>query len=132
MRKVVHIYKKETGEHKYYGSLVAAKKGEESLPFHTLVRFKGEVWENKEYIVRFGRLVPSRFRSGEERIVESNVESAIVGNTVVGEVHSCSRCKWLYWNEGEKQFDCGLGYLGKAVKDDLQQENDCNDFEPCR
>ena len=41
----------------------AAKKGEESLPFHTLVRFKGEVWENKEYIVIFGRLVPSRFRS---------------------------------------------------------------------
>lgn len=73
MRKVVHIYKKETGEHKYYGSLVAAKKGEESLPFHTLVRFKGEVWENKEYIVRFGRLVPSRFRSGEERIVESKM-----------------------------------------------------------
>ena len=37
-------------------------------------------------IVRFGRLVPSRFRSGEERIVESNVESAIVGKTVVGAV----------------------------------------------
>ena len=68
----------------------------------------------------------------KERIVESNVESAIVGKTVVGEVHSCSRCKWLYWNEGEKQFDCGLGYLGKAVKDDSQQKNDCNDFEPCR
>lgn len=132
MRKVVHVYNKKTSEHKYYGSLVAAKKGEESLPFHTLGRFKGEVWENKEYIVRFGRLVPSRFRSGEERIVESNVESAIVGKTVLGEVHSCSRCKGLYWNEGEKQFDCGLGYLGKAVKDDLQQENDCNDFEPCR
>ena len=65
----------------------------------------------------------------KERIVESNVEAAIVGNTLLGAVHSCSRCKWLYWNEGEKQFDCGLGYLGKAVKDDLQQENDCNDFE---
>ena len=86
MRKVVHVYNKKTSEHKYYGSLVAAKKGEESLPFHTIVRFKGEVWENKEYIVRFGRLVPSRFRSGEERIVESNVESAIVGKTVVGAV----------------------------------------------
>ena len=131
MRKVVHVYNKKTGEHKYYGSLVAAKKGEESLPFHTLGRFKGEVWENKEYIVIFGRLVPSRFRSGEERIVESNVESAIVGKTVVGAAHSCSRCKWLYWNEGENQFDCGLGYLGKAVKDDSQQKNDCNDFEPC-
>ena len=83
MRKVVHVYNKKTSEHKYYGSLVAAKKGEESLPFHTLVRFKGEVWENKEYIVRFGRLVPSRFRLDKERIVESNVESAIVGKTVV-------------------------------------------------
>ena len=55
MRKVVHVYNKKTSEHKYYGSLVAAKKGEESLPFHTLGRFKGEDWENKEYIVRFGR-----------------------------------------------------------------------------
>lgn len=73
MRKVVHVYNKKTSEHKYYGSLVAAKKGEESLPFHTLVRFKGEVWENKEYIVRFGRLVPSRFRSDKERIVESKM-----------------------------------------------------------
>ena len=27
---------KKTSEHKYCGSLVAAKKGEESLPFHTL------------------------------------------------------------------------------------------------
>jgi hypothetical protein len=65
----------------------------------------------------------------KERIVESNVEPAIVGNTLLGAVHSCSRCKWLYWNEGENQFDCGLGYLGKAVKDDLQEKNDCNDFE---
>lgn len=69
--------------------------------------------------------------SNKERIVESNVEPAIVGNTLLGAVHSCSTCKWLYWNEGEKQFDCGLGYLGKAAKDDLQQENDCNDFEHC-
>jgi hypothetical protein len=67
----------------------------------------------------------------KERKVESNVSAAIVGNTLLGAVHSCSRCKWLYWNEGEKQFDCGLGYLGKSVKDDLQQENDCNDFEHC-
>jgi hypothetical protein len=100
MRKVVHTFNKETGIHKYYGSLVAAKKWEESLPFHTLVRFKGEVWENKEYIVRFGRLVPSRFRSDKERIVESNVESAIVGKTVVGAVMpSCLRLslktKWF-------------------------------------
>jgi hypothetical protein len=73
MRKVVHVYNKKTSEHKYYGSLVAAKNGEESLPFHTLVRFKGEVWENKEYIVIFGRLVPSRFRSDKERIVESKM-----------------------------------------------------------
>jgi len=62
MRKVVHTFNKATGEHHYYGSLVAAKKGEESLPFHTLVRFKGEVWENKEYIVIFGRLVPSKHK----------------------------------------------------------------------
>ena len=65
------------------------------------------------------------------RIVESNVEASIVGTTLLGAVHSCSRCKWLYWNEGENQFDCRLGYLGKVVKDDLQQENDCNDFEHC-
>ena len=67
----------------------------------------------------------------KERIVESNVEASIVGTTLLGAVHSCSRCKWLYWNEGENQFDCRLGYLGKVVKDDLQQENDCNDFEHC-
>jgi len=67
----------------------------------------------------------------KERIVESNEEAAIVGKTLLGAVHSCSRCKWLYWNEYENQFDCGLGYLGKEVKDDLQQENDCNDFEHC-
>jgi hypothetical protein len=67
----------------------------------------------------------------KERKVESNVSAAIVGNTLLGAVHSCSRCKWLYWNDGEKQFDCGLGYLGKAVKDDLQQKNDCDDFEHC-
>ena len=38
----------------------------------------------------------------EKKIVESNVESAIVGKTVVGEVHSCSRCKWLYWKRRRK------------------------------
>lgn len=62
MRKVVHTFNKETGIHKYYGSLVAACK-EENVSIHILNRLKGEVWENKEYIVRFGRLVPSRFRS---------------------------------------------------------------------
>ena len=62
----------------------AAKKGKNpSISYPG--RFKGEVWENKEYIVRFGRLVPSRFRSDKERIVESNVESAIVGKTVVSD-----------------------------------------------
>ena len=61
----------------------------------------------------------------------SSTSPTIVGNAVLVAVHSCSRCNYLYWNEGEKQFDCGLGYLGKAVKDDLQQENDCNDFEHC-
>ncbi len=78
MRKVVHVYNKKTSEHKYYGSLVAAKKGEESLPFHTLGRFKGEVWENKEYIVRFGRLVPSRFRSDKERKIIEVTDTDIV------------------------------------------------------
>jgi len=103
MRKVVHVYNKKTSEHKYYGSLVAAKKGEEALPFHTLVRFKGEVWENKEYIVRFGRLVPSRFRSGEERIVESNVESDIVGKTVVSDSTPSQEC----YKSGEPcKYDC--------------------------
>ena len=32
VKKVVHVYNKKTSEHKYYGSLVAAKKGEN--PFH--------------------------------------------------------------------------------------------------
>ena len=103
MRKVVHVYNKKTSEHKYYGSLVAAKKGEESLPFHTIGRFKGEVWENKEYIVRFGRLVPSRFRSDKERIVESNVESAIVGKTVVSDSTPSQEC----YKSGEPcEYDC--------------------------
>lgn len=43
--------------------------------------------------------------------------------------HSCKKCKWLYFNESEDQFDCGLGYLGKLVEDDLEKENDCHDFE---
>lgn len=68
----------------------------------------------------------------KERIVESNVQPAINANHLLVAVHSCSRCKSLYWNEGEKQFDCGLGLLGKEAKNDLQslqEVNDCNDFE---
>jgi len=67
----------------------------------------------------------------KERKVESNVSEDIVCNIFLGEIHSCSRCKWLYWNEGENQFDCGLGYLGKSVMNDLQRENDCDDFDHC-
>ena len=96
------MYIIKTSEHKYYGSLVAAKRGR-ILPFHTLGRFKGEVWENKEYIVRFGQLVPSRFRSGEERIVESNVESAIVGKTVVSDSTPSQEC---YKVVNPCEYDC--------------------------
>ena len=63
----------------------------------------GEVWENKEYIVIFGRLVPSRFRSDKERIVESNVESAIVGKTVLADSTPSQEC----YKSGEPcKYDC--------------------------
>lgn len=62
--------------------------------------------------------------------VSPNEEKPIIEvEPLLGEVHSCLRCKWLYFNEGENQQDCGLGYLGKLVNPDIKQQNDCDDFE---
>lgn len=67
MRKVVHTFNKETGIHKYYGSLVAACK-EENVSIHILNRLKGSYYEDEKYIVRIGRLVPAKHKRDLEEI----------------------------------------------------------------
>lgn len=63
--------------------------------------------------------------------VTNDIFNAINNKATKDEVRSCYRCKFIYWNESEKQYDCRFGYLGKIVTDDLHQPNDCNDFEKC-
>jgi len=69
-RKVLHLEIKETGEHKYYGSLVSlCKDNEEIIPssfYHTLKRLKfQEPYENDVYKIRLGALLtPSDVKGG--------------------------------------------------------------------
>lgn len=69
MRKVVHTFNKETGIHKYYGSLVAACK-EENVSIHILNRLKWSYYEDDKYIVRIGRLVPAKHKRDLEEITK--------------------------------------------------------------
>lgn len=66
-----------------------------------------------------------------ENKTTQTIEPAIAVEHVLGAVHSCLRCKWLYFNEGENKQDCGLGYLGNLVKSDIKWQNGCYDFEHC-
>jgi len=51
MRKVVHLEIEVVGEHKYYGSLVALWKDNESIPYHTIKKIDlSEGWENEAFI----------------------------------------------------------------------------------
>ena len=65
-RKILHLENKTTGEHKYYGSLVALCKDNLALPYHTLKRLKFEVpWENETFKIRLGSLLtPSDVEAG--------------------------------------------------------------------
>lgn len=71
MRKVVHTFNKATGEHHYYGSLVAACK-EENVSIHILNRLKGSYYEDDKYIVRIGRLVPAKHKKIQDAINKAN------------------------------------------------------------
>jgi len=70
MRKLLHLENKKTGEHKYYGSLVAlVKDNEDIIPpsfYHTLKRLKFETpYENESYKIRLGNLItPSEVKGG--------------------------------------------------------------------
>ena len=69
-RKVLHLEIKSTGEHKYYGSLVAlCLDNENIIPpafYHTLKRLKFETpYENESYKIRLGNLLtPSEVKGG--------------------------------------------------------------------
>jgi hypothetical protein len=69
-RKVLHLENKVTGEHKYYGSLVAlCLDNEDIIPasfYHTLKRLKFEMpYENEVYKIRLGSLrTPSDVKGG--------------------------------------------------------------------
>lgn len=66
MRKVIHLENKTTGEHKYYGSLVAAWKDNDDFPYHTVKRLDlSEGWENETFKIRLGVLLtPSDVEAG--------------------------------------------------------------------
>lgn len=69
-RKVLHLEKKTTGEHKYYGSLVAlCLDNEDIIPpafYHTLKRIKFEQdYVAEKYIIRLSELLtPADVREG--------------------------------------------------------------------
>lgn len=56
-RKIMHLENKATGEHKYYGSLVALLKDTPELPFHTVRRIKEFPYERGSFIIREGVLI---------------------------------------------------------------------------
>ena len=66
-RKILHLEKKTTGEHKYYGSLVALCKDNEDIPYHTLKRLDlSNGWENEAFKIRLGSLLtPSDVEAGK-------------------------------------------------------------------
>lgn len=66
-RKVLHLEVKLTGEHKYYGSLVALCKDNEAIPYHTIKRLDlAEGWENDVFKIRLSVLLtPSDVEDGK-------------------------------------------------------------------
>lgn len=59
-RKIMHLENKTTGEHKYYGSLVALLKDTPELPFHTVRRITKFPYERDNYIIREGVMLTPR------------------------------------------------------------------------
>ncbi len=57
-RKILHLENKTTGEHKYYGSLVALWKDNDAIPYHTIKRIDlSNGWENEAFKIRLGKLL---------------------------------------------------------------------------
>jgi hypothetical protein len=57
-RKILHLEIKATGEHKYYGSLVALWKDNDAIPYHTIKRLDlSNGWENESFKIRLGKLL---------------------------------------------------------------------------
>ncbi len=71
-RKVLHLQIKATGEHKYYGSLVAlCDDNEDAIPkerYHTLKRLSFDTpYENEAVIIRKGFvLTPSEVKAAKQ------------------------------------------------------------------
>lgn len=66
-RKVLHLEIKATGEHKYYGSLVALWKDNDVIPYHTIKRLDlSNGWEDEKFKIRLGSLLtPSEVKAGK-------------------------------------------------------------------
>jgi hypothetical protein len=70
-RKVLHLENKTTGQHKYYGSLVAlCQDNEDIIPpafYHTLKRLKFNLpYDNLDYKIRLGSLLtPYEVKAGK-------------------------------------------------------------------
>lgn len=58
-RKILHLENKATGEHKYYGSLVALLEATPEIPFHTVKRVAEFPYERDGFIIREGELLSS-------------------------------------------------------------------------
>lgn len=57
-RKVLHLEIKATGEHKYYGSLVALWNDNDGFPYHRVKRLNlSKGWENEVFKIRLGTLL---------------------------------------------------------------------------
>lgn len=57
-RKILHLEIKATGEHKYYGSLVALWKDNVAIPYHKIKRLDLSAgWENETFKIRLGSLL---------------------------------------------------------------------------
>lgn len=66
-RKILHLEIKATGEHKYYGSLVALWRDNDAIPYHTIKRLDlSDGWENEMFKIRLGVLLtPSDVKAGK-------------------------------------------------------------------
>ena len=95
MRKILHLENKTTNKHRYYGSLVALCRANESIIpkafYHTLKRLKFETpYETETYIIRLGSLqTPSDVEAVKEissaSLISVETEEAEAQNIIVTE-----------------------------------------------
>ena len=58
IRKIVHLERRKTGEHLYYGSITALWLDNKTFPIHTVRRISLKSgWKNSEFKVRLGALL---------------------------------------------------------------------------